>query len=493
MKVYNSLSRSIETVTPLHRGQIGMYTCGPTVYSFVTIGNLRTFVTSDLLLRALKYEGNDVHFVMNITDVGHLTGDNEGDASQGEDRLEKSAKKEGKDAWHVAQFYTEAFLKDAQALHLVPPQELAKATDHIPEQIALIKRLEEKGFAYTIEDGLYFDTVQYESVTHNIYGELSNLDKILEGARIEANPQKKNPRDFALWKFSYPNGRNFNGETDDEAQTRHMEWESPWGIGFPGWHIECSAMSMKYLGESFDIHAGGEDLKSTHHPNEIAQSEGATGKQFAKYWVHSAFLLVDGKRMGKSLGNAYTVTDILQKGFDPLSLRYFYMTGHYRSPLNFTWEGLTAAQNALGKLQSAYRSFTEVSDENRTELSEEKLSKVQGFRDAFQSALSDDLNMPATLAVVWEMVKSNIPSPDKRDLLLLFDEVLGFNLKDIKNEDIAVPAEITALLAQRDHARAQKNFSESDRIRQVLEEKGYTVKDGPEGSTVILSHVAHQS
>lgn len=488
MKIYNSLSRQIEDFVPLNPPHVGMYTCGPTVYSFATIGNLRTYSASDLLLRVLRFNGYSVEFVMNLTDVGHLTGDNQGDADTGEDRLEKSAQKEGKTAYEVAQIYTEAFLKDFSTLNYLQPKLFAKATDHIPEQIDLVKRLEEKGLVYKTSDGVYFDTEKYENQTHKQYGELSNLDKILEGARVEPNPEKRNARDFAVWKFSYAGGRAFDSAKDDQKLARQMEWESPWGLGFPGWHIECSAMSMKYLGETFDIHTGGEDLRATHHPNEIAQSEGATGKLFVKYWLHSAFLKVDGKRMGKSLGNAYTVKDIVEKGYDPLALRYFYLTGHYRSPMNFTWEGLSSAAAALSKLQGLVRSLESDKTEERSELSAEKMEKITAYREQFTEAISDDLNTPQALAVVWEAAKSNIPNRDKKDLLLLFDEVLGLQLDMVKPSE-SVPADVQELFEKRQQARAAKDYSQSDSLRDQLMERGYTVLDGTSGESV-LSKIA---
>ena len=289
-------------------------------------------------------------------------------------------------------------------LNIMLPSVVCKATDHIPEQIAMIEKLEAKSFTYKITDGIYFDTATFESMGFK-YGELSNLDEMKKGARLEPNPEKKNPRDFALWKFSPSDGTK-----------RQMEWQSPWGVGFPGWHIECSAMATKYLGDQFDIHVGGEDLRSTHHPNEIAQAEGATGKHpFVATWVHGAFLLVDGGRMGKSLGNAYTVADIVAKGYDPLALRYFYMGGHYRRQINFTWEALTSAQVALTKLREAYRAAND-DKTDRTVLSSEKLAKIEEYQNDFQSALENDLNMPEALATLWEVIKSNIPNYDKIDL-----------------------------------------------------------------------------
>ena len=415
MKLYNSLNRVVEEVMPRDAGKIGMYTCGPTVYSTPTIGNFRTYTLSDILTRSLRYLGYEVKHVMNLTDVGHLTGDNEGDSSQGEDRLEKAAKKEGKTAWEISEGYAKEFFVHMDKLGIQRPEVVCKATDHIQEQILMVSELEKNGLSYKIQDGIYFDVLAYEK-TGAKYGELSTLDQIKFGARLDPNPEKKDPRDFALWKFS-PAG-----------EKRHMEWESPWGIGFPGWHIECSAMSTKYLGDQFDIHVGGEDLRSTHHPNEIAQAEGATGKKpFVATWVHGAFLLVDGGRMGKSLGNAYTVDDIEKRGYDALALRYFYLTGHYRKQLNFTWEALSGANTALLKLRKMYQSLKSDQSE-RTTLSAEKMESIEKYQAEFRSAIENDLAMPKALATVWGMVKSNIPNYDKADLLLEWDKVLGIGV-----------------------------------------------------------------
>lgn len=465
MKLYNSLTRKVEEVVPITNGRIGMYTCGPTVYSTATIGNFRTYTLSDILARSLEYLGYEVTHVMNLTDVGHLTGDNEGDSSQGEDRLEKAAKKEGKTAWEISEGYAKEFFEHMEKLGIRRPNVVCLATEHIPEQIKMVQALEAKGLVYKITDGLYFDVLAYEA-SGSKYGELSTLDQIKFGARLEPNPEKKDPRDFALWKFS-PKG-----------EKRHMEWESPWGVGFPGWHIECSAMSTKYLGDQFDIHVGGEDLRSTHHPNEIAQAEGATGKKpFVRTWVHGAFLLVDGGRMGKSLGNAYTVSDIVSRGYDPLALRYFYMTGNYRHQLNFTWETLKASLVALGKLRGYYQSLS--SDQaNRTELSEEKAAKIEKYQSTFTAALENDLDMPRAIATLWEMVKSNIPNYDKIDLMRQWDQVLGLNLGFANYElNVETPVQIKQLIAQRDEARAKKDYAQADKIRVDIEKQGYKLED----------------
>lgn len=466
MKLYNSLTRKIEDVVPRTEGMIGMYTCGPTVYSTATIGNFRTYTLSDILARSLRYLGYDVKHVMNLTDVGHLTGDNEGDADTGEDRLEKAAKKEGKTAWDIAKGYGEEFMNHLKLMNIEVPNIVCKATDHIPEQIAMVQKLEVKGFTYKIQDGIYFDTVKFESMGFT-YGELSNLDELKKGARLEPNPEKKNPRDFALWKFS-PSG-----------VRRQMEWESPWGVGFPGWHIECSAMSTKYLGDQFDIHVGGEDLRSTHHPNEIAQAEGATGKRpFVTTWVHGAFLLVDGGRMGKSLGNAYTVADITAKGYAPLALRYFYMTGHYRRQINFTWESLKSAATALAKLREIYAA-TKGDQGQRTNLSSEKMEKIEMYQADFVAALENDLNMPEALATVWEVAKSNISNYDKYDLLTQFDRVLGLDLPKevVMQQDEVVPEQVEKLIEQREAVRKMRNYAEADKIRLDIEKLGYRVED----------------
>ncbi|KKQ51832.1 cysteine--tRNA ligase [Candidatus Woesebacteria bacterium RIFCSPHIGHO2_01_FULL_39_17] len=468
----NSLTRKKEKFIPINPPNVGMYTCGPTVYNNASIGNFRTYTLADVLVRTLGYKGFTVRYVMNLTDVGHLTGDNLGDADLGEDRIEKAAKREGKTAWDIAKFYTETFLKDYKKLNLSQPLLFSKATDHIKEQIVLVKKIEEKGFTYMISDGIYFDTVKFEKETDRKYGELSTLDNFKEGARVEPNPEKKNPRDFALWKFSEVPGM------------RQMEWKSPWGIGFPGWHIECSAMSMKYLGESFDIHVGGEDLRSTHHPNEIAQAEAATGKTFVKYWIHGTFLKVEGKRMGRSLGNIYTIEDIVKRGFDPLSLRYLYLTAHYRDPLNFTWDSMTGAQKSLNNLREQVLAAKIQS--SRTALSSEKSKKVDDYSLRFQESICDDLNTPKALAVFWEAMKSSIPSEDKYDLAMSFDEVSGLKLGEVPEvpQVPKVPKEVKDLINQREELRGGGKFEEADEIRKKIEKKGFKVEDTPEGPKV---------
>jgi len=459
----NSLTRKKEKFIPLNPPQVGIYTCGPTVYGYAHIGNLRTYVVADILVRALEHNRFSVNHVMNITDVGHLTGD--GDL--GTDKVEAKAKLEGKTAWDIAKFYTQAFLKDAKSLNLRMVSKLPKATDHIKEQIELVKKLEEKGFTYKTSDGIYFDTRAFEKKTGKKYGELSTLDKIRIGVRVEENPEKKNPRDFALWKFS------------EKPGARQMEWDSPWGIGFPGWHIECSAMSMKYLGESFDIHVGGEDLLSTHHPNEIAQSEAVSGKPFVRFWVHATFLQVDGKKMSKSLNNFYTLDNLEEKGFDPLSLRYLYLTAHYRDPLNFTWEALSSAQTALDKLRAQVLGAK--AGKKKTTLSEAE-EKGDEFREKFIRAINDDLGTPKALAIFWRMLKSSLPSEDKYDLALTFDEVMGLNLSKVKEEKVRIPQKVKALLEEREKLRAAGKFKEADIMRKRIDKLGFRIEDIPEGA-----------
>lgn len=465
LKLYNSLSRTIEEFKPIHENslQVGMYTCGPTVYDFAHIGNFRTYTTSDLLKRVLEYNGYEVDYVMNLTDVGHLTGDNSGDADTGEDRMEKSAEKEGKTAWEIAQFYTDAFIKDFDALNLQRPQKFVKATNHITEQIDLIKSLEERGYTYQTSDGIYFNTAMFPE-----YGKLSNLDQIKEGARVDVNHEKQNPRDFALWKYSPKN------------QKRQMEWKSPWGVGFPGWHIECSAMAMKYLGNSFDIHVGGIDLRETHHPNEIAQSEAATGELFVKYWIHSAFVLVTGERMSKSLGNNYKLYDLEKEGFDPMSLRYLYLQTHYRQEMNFTFPALEAAQKTLQRLREQVVSVD--SD------SLNRVPRLKEYETEFLNAVNEDLNIPKALGIVWEMMKE----PDdkaKVRTLLKFDNVFGLDLLNshkylAQNKTVEVPEEIAQLISERERYRQEGKYTRADHIRNRLKKMGYDILDTKKGSEV---------
>lgn len=458
----NSLTRQKEKFLPTNPPNVGMYTCGMTVYDYAHIGHGRKYVIDDILKRTLTVNGYRVKHVQNVTDVGHLVSD----ADDGEDKLEKGAAKQGKTVWEVAEYFTKNFYDSMDQLNVIRPEIICKATEHIEEQIELIEKIFENGFAYDTPEAVYFDVTKFENYGE-AFGQRLEDKKVAVRDDVQTGEHKKHPADFALW---FKRVGRFSNHV--------MHWNSPWGDGFPGWHIECSAMSMKYLGEQFDIHTGGEDHTSVHHPNEIAQSESATGKSpFVKYWIHTAFLTVDGQKMSKSLGNFYTVTDVIEKGFDPLALRYLYLETHYRDPLNFTWGSLTAAQNALSKLKSLVLSFK--SETDRTLLSEEKEAKLSDFNNRFLSAINDDLNTPKALAVLWEMLKSNIPSTDKYDLALSFDEMLGFGLSRLTEVETRIPDDIQALISERQKLRGEGKFEEADKIRDKITAAGFSVNDKP--------------
>lgn len=465
MKIFNSLTRQIEEFKPIKPHKVGMYTCGVTVYDNAHIGHGRKYINDDVLRRLLTYNGFQVTHVQNVTDVGHLTSD----ADEGEDKLEKGAKKLGKTVWETAEIFIKGFYETLDKLNILRPDIVCRATDHIPEQIDLVKKLVEKGFAYDTPEAVYFDVSKFPR-----YGELTGQkqEEKMVGAReeVQTGSHKKNPADFVLW-FKLV-GR---------FENHIMRWDSPWGVGFPGWHIECSAMSMKYLGETFDIHTGGEDHIPVHHTNEIAQSEAATGKKFVNYWFHTAFLSVDGQKMSKSLGNVYALSDVMEKGFSPLALRYFYLTAHYKTQLNFTWSALSAAQSAYDKLVAFVRQAKKVSDA-RTSLSKEKLKKIDEFRQRFWEAANNDLNVPQALAVVWEMQKSNIPDIDKLDLLLDFDQLLGLDLANVS--DVVIPDEIKQLATSREQLRKSGEFVKADEVRLEVEQKGYIIKDTAHGAII---------
>ncbi len=466
MKLYNSLSRKKEEFTPINPPNVGLYTCGMTVYDYAHIGHGRKYVTDDVLKRTLAYLGYKVKHVQNVTDVGHLVSD----ADEGEDKLEKGSKKFGKTVWEVADYFTKNFYDSMDKLNIIRPDVIARATDHIKEQIDLIKKLVDKGYAYDTPEAVYYDVTKFKDYG-KLFGQNLKEKKVAVREEVKTGEHKKNPQDFALW---FKRVGRFKDHT--------MHWASPWGEGFPGWHIECSAMSIKYLGPQFDIHTGGEDHMSIHHPNEIAQSEGATGlKPFAKYWLHTRFLLVDGQKMSKSLGNFFTIEDIEKKGFDPIALRYLYLTSHYRKQMNFTWEALSAAQSALNSLRS--QMLTLKNQTERTTLSQEKQEKIENYRNEFNNAVEDDLNTPQALAVVWETLKSNIPSIDKYDLIISFDEILGLKLANPKATQI--PQEILDLVDKRSQLRGKGEFDKADKVRKEIEEKGYTVKDTPQGSVTV--------
>lgn len=449
LKLYNTLTRKKEIFKPIKGKSVGLYTCGPTVYDFAHIGNLRTYIFEDILRRTLEFNNYKVNHVMNITDVGHLTSD----ADEGEDKLEKGAARENKTVWEVAQFYTDEFKKNLKDLNILEPKTWCKATDYIKQQIKFIEDLEKKDLTYKTSDGIYFDTSKYPD-----YAKLANLniEGQQEGARVEANKEKKNPTDFALWKFSPKDSK------------REMEWESPWGVGFPGWHLECSAMSIEKLGNEFDIHCGGIDHIPVHHTNERAQNWGKTGKETVKTWLHGEFLVMDKERMGKSVGNFVTLQTAIDKGFNPLAYRYLNLQTHYRQKLNFSWESLESAQNGLLNL------YDEVLG-----LGKPKKSSSQ-YEEKFIEAIDDDLNMPKALALVWDLLKdSNVDPSTKKATLLKFDQVLGLGLANLKEEKI--PKEVEKLAKERLEARKNKDFSESDRLRDAVLLLGYVIDDTPDG------------
>ncbi|WKZ25667.1 MAG: cysteine--tRNA ligase [bacterium] len=409
--LYNSLTKQKELFVPLDKEEVKLYTCGITAYDYAHIGHGRKYVMDDILKRTLIFNGYKVNHIQNVTDVGHLVSD----ADTGEDKLEKGAKKQNKTVWEVAEFFTNNFYETTDKLNILRPDVICKATEHIKEQIELIDKLFKNGYAYDSKEAVYFDTSKFAD-----YGKLfgQKLEDKKTGVRseVKVDSNKRNSADFALW---FKRVGNFKDHI--------MHWDSPWGDGFPGWHIECSAMSMKYLGEQIDIHTGGEDHLSIHHPNEIAQSEGASGKKpFSKFWIHHAFLMVNGTKMSKSLGNYYTVHDIIDKNYDPIALRLLYLSTHYKKPMNFTWEALDSASKGLKNLKTT---ILNLKSSQRNTLSNEKDIKIQEYRTRFSQSINDDLNTSKALAVLFEMLKSNIPSEDKYDLAVTFDEVLGLNLR----------------------------------------------------------------
>lgn len=456
IKLYNSLSRKKETFIPIQGDFVGLYTCGPTVYDYAHIGNLRTYIFEDLLKRSLLYLGYRVKHVMNITDVGHLTGD----MDMGEDKLEANARRQGKDAWELAAFYTDAFKRDAQSLNILPPDVWCKATDYIREQIDMVVSLEKKGYTYRTDDGMYFDTSKVEG-----YNKLSHLplEQLREGARVEKNEQKKNPTDFALWKFSPKDSK------------RQMEWDSPWGVGFPGWHLECSAMSLANLPGHLDIHCGGIDHLNIHHTNEIAQSEAATGQRFFNYWLHGAFLnIAGGKKMAKSAGNFLTLENaLIKEGIAPLAFRFAALQVHYRKPMEYSQESFKQADNALSKLRQQVQALGKETGKIQEEL-----------RQKFQVAIFDDLNLPKGLAVLSSVFRAKISDEDKLATVLDFDKVLGLGLDKLEEEELELSKETKDILEKRSRARADKDFAQSDILRDKLLELGYKVKDTAKGQEV---------
>jgi len=460
LQLYNSLNRRKEEFIPIQNQQVGLYTCGPTVYNFAHIGNLRTYIFEDILKRVLIFNGYRVKHIMNITDVGHLTGDRD----MGEDKMEKGAQREGRSAWEIAEFYTRAFKDDIARLNIAAPDIWVKATDTIDDQIALIQTLEEKGYTYQTGDGIYFDTSRFAEYTKLSHQDIESLQ---EGARVEKNPEKRNPTDFALWKLSPKDVR------------RQMEWDSPWGIGFPGWHIECSAMSMKFLDDQLDIHCGGADHIDVHHTNEIAQSEAATGKKFFNFWMHGAFLIIaGGKKMAKSENNFLTLENaFLKPGINPLVYRFAAFLTHYRKPMEYSSESVLAARNGLQHLQNQVRQVTQNAAGQTAGVNE-------AYKSKFLAEINDDLNMPRAMAVVQEMLKSTIADAEKLATILSFDRVLGFDLDRVDQAE-SLPAEVQKLVEARRAARAAKDWAASDRLRDAIQALGYAVQDTKEGMQII--------
>ena len=452
----NTLTRKKELFKPIDEKEVRIYSCGPTVYKDATIGNMRTNIFQDVLRRVLRYNGYKLKHAMNITDVGHLVSDGD----EGEDKMIKSAREEHKSPEEIAKHYTKLFFDDLKALNIETPEIVCKATDHIKEMLAYVETLVEKGYAYETSTAIYFDVSKLDK-----YPVLSNLnvEDQKAGARVEVDPEKKNPYDFALWITA--------------PENHLMKWDSPWGPSYPGWHIECSAMGQKYLGEQFDIHTGGIDLIPTHHENEIAQSKGYCGKVPANYWLHGEYLLIDGGKMSKSLGNVYLLKDIIDRGYNPLTYKLFSYSSHYRNKLNFTWEGMDAAEKSLERLKNGYKLHLRGTDEVKDEI-------VNQYEERFHKAINDDLNMPLAMGVVWEVVRNEKKSPKLANLLLDFDKVLGLKIDEEDKKQENIPEEILNLVRERKVARENKNWEESDRLRDLINSKGYNVKDTKDGMEI---------
>ncbi|MBS3169173.1 cysteine--tRNA ligase [Candidatus Woesearchaeota archaeon] len=455
LTLYNTLTRRKELFVPLKKSQVGLYTCGPTVYNYVHIGNLRAYLFDDTLKRTLLFNKYPVKHVMNITDVGHLTSDQD----EGEDKMRKGALREKKTVWEIAEFYTEAFLENMKKLNILSPDIFCKATDHITEQIALIQKLEQKGFTYFRGGNVYFDTSQLDD-----YGKLAKLDLRAETrGRVRKDSNKKNPHDFVLWF------------TKSKFQEQEMKWPSPWGVGYPGWHIECSAMSIKYLGKQFDIHCGGIDHIPVHHSNEIAQSEAALGKKpWVKYWLHNEFLVLgQGEKMAKSGENFITFATLEEKGYHPLDFRYFCLGTHYRHPLMFSYEALDGAKTARKRLNEKVIELKKVK-------STASAVRQKKYLDQFTAQVNDDLNTPQALATMWDMLKDGVLSAkDKLGLLLKFDAIFGLDLKTAEEEKI--PPQVLRLALERLQARQKKDWKKSDELRGKINQLGYTIGDTKDG------------
>ncbi len=446
LKLYNTLTRKKEIFKPIKKSEVGIYSCGPTVYWYQHIGNLRTYIFSDILRRVLSYDNYKVKQIINVTDVGHLTSD----ADTGEDKIEKAAKKEGKKAQEISNYYLKIFKDDFKKLNILSPDLWTKATDNIKEQIDLIKKLEKKGFTYKTSDGIYFDTSKFPN-----YGKLTklNVKKLKAGKRVSLG-EKKNTTDFVLWKFS------------EKLGERQQEWKSPWGVGFPGWHIECSAMSIKYLGKHFDIHTGGIDHIQIHHTNEIAQSEAATGKKFVNYWMHAGWLLFKGEKISKSKGGLYTISELEKQNFSPLDFRYLALTTHYKKPLNFTIKNLESARNSYQRLKDNILGLTLNSKKDK------KINKK--YLKEFEKAINDDLNIPRALQVLWNILRDE-KAEGKLETIKKIDEVFGLDL--LKQEKIKIPAEIKKIADQREKYRKEKEWKKSDELRKKINKLGYIIED----------------
>lgn len=463
MWLYNSLTRTKEEFVPKEPGKVGIYTCGPTVYNYAHIGNLRTYVFADVLRRAFEYEGYEVTHVMNVTDVGHLTSDDD----FGEDKMEAGARREGKSIWDVARSYEDAFFKDIERLNIERPHIVARATEHISTMVDLVEKLMEKGCAYETDQAIYFDVSKFPDYT-KLAGQALEEKVVASRAEVQEDPNKRNPADFALWFKAAGRFKN-----------HLMQWDSPWGMGFPGWHIECSAMSMRYLGETIDIHTGGVDHISVHHTNEIAQSEAATGKQFVRYWLHGEFLIVGGgEKMAKSAGEFLTLQSLIDRGYDPLAYRYLCLQVHYRSKLTFTWDSLDAAKTGYNRLKA----FIDLA--SRAGGTEQPW--MREYRDRFKEAVTDDLNMPRAVAVMWELIReaNSRQELDVLDVLYDFDQVLGLRLSEAaaSAQEREIEPEFAALIVEREKARAERNWARADEIRKELSAAGIALEDRPEGT-----------
>ena len=476
LSLFNTLGRRREPFTPLDPEQIRLYSCGPTVYNYAHIGNLRAYVFVDLLRRTLSYFDYPVTHVMNVTDVGHLTDD----ADDGEDKMVKSSRESGKSVWDIAQFYTDAFFRHTDALNILRPHIAPRATEHIPQMIELIQRLDERGYTYHAGGNVYFDTSKFPS-----YGELARnraagpTERSDAHSRVEADPNKRNPGDFVLWF------------TRSKFENQAMLWDSPWGRGYPGWHIECSAMSMHYLGEQFDIHCGGVDHIAVHHSNEIAQSEAATGKKWVSYWLHNEFLVMEKGKMAKSAGGFLTLDSLIEAGYDPEDYRYFCLLAHYRSELRFSWDALDAARSARRRLTERVSRLMEDSGHTPTEADQDSRSRPDSsgpagrHLSAFENALCDDLNSPKAIAAAWNLVKDEEISPEERlNVLALMERVLALSLFERADTESSIPDDVLELVAERDSARKERNFKRADEIRDILSQRGFSLEDGPDGTRV---------